>query len=70
MKRPLFALALGLLSLVVLAQDSGSPTNFGIQDDNFPQDPREYGRGHFADFPTWPVSPELPDDAFVFARLR
>lgn len=70
MKRPLFALALGLLSLVVLAQDSGSPTNFGIQDDTFPQDPRDYGRGHFADFPTWPVSPELPDDAFVFARLR
>ncbi|HCN28089.1 MAG TPA: transmembrane prediction [Verrucomicrobiales bacterium] len=70
MKRPLSALALGLLVLGVLAQDSGTPTNFGIKDDYFPQDPREYGRGYFADFPTWPVSRETPDDHFVFARLR
>lgn len=70
MKRPISALALGLLSLTVLAQDSGSPTNFGIKDDYFPADPRDYGRGRFTDFPTWPVSKETPDDHFVFARLR
>ena len=64
------AVVLALLSWVVLAQESGQPTNFGIQDGSVPEDPREAGRGQFMDFPTWPVSRELPDDNFVFARLR
>jgi hypothetical protein len=51
--------------------DTASPTNFGIQDGSVPEDPREAGRsGQFMDFPTWPVSKELPNDLFVFARLR
>ena len=71
MKRRFLAFAvLGLLGWAVLAQESGQPTNFGIQDGSVPEDPREFGRGQFADFPTWPVSRELPDDTFVFARLR
>lgn len=36
-----------------------------------PEDPRQAGgRGQFMDFPTWPVSKELPNDVFTFARLR
>ncbi len=36
-----------------------------------PEDPREAGRnGQFLDFPTWPVSKELPNDLFTFCRLR
>ena len=36
-----------------------------------PEDPREAGRGgQFMDFPTWPVSKELPNDLFTFCRLR
>lgn len=64
----LFALAaLGFC----LAEDTPSPTNFGIRDGSVPEDPREAGRGgQFLDFPTWPVSKELPNDVFTFARLR
>ncbi|GAA5135939.1 hypothetical protein GCM10023213_10120 [Prosthecobacter algae] len=64
----LFALAaLGFC----LAEDAPSPTNFGIKDGSVPEDPREAGRGgQFLDFPTWPVSKELPNDVFTFARLR
>jgi hypothetical protein len=51
-------------------EDSGKPTQFGIRDGDVPDDPREYGRGQFADFPTWPQSKELPNDVFTFARLR
>ncbi|MES2598845.1 MAG: DUF4159 domain-containing protein [Verrucomicrobiota bacterium] len=47
-----------------------SPTNFGIKDGSVAEDPREVGRGQFMDFPTWPVSRELPNDLFVFCRLR
>ena len=32
-----------------------------------PEDPREANR---TEFPTWPVSKELPNDVFTFARLR
>ncbi|MBB5035990.1 DUF4159 domain-containing protein [Prosthecobacter dejongeii] len=54
-----------------LAEDAPSPTNFGIKDGSVPEDPREAGRGgQFLDFPTWPVSKELPNDVFTFARLR
>lgn len=52
------------------AADLPSPTNFGIKDGDVPEDPRQAGRGQFLDFPTWPVSKELPNDVFTFARLR
>ncbi|MEN3940327.1 DUF4159 domain-containing protein [Prosthecobacter sp. SYSU 5D2] len=62
--------ALGLLGYA-LAEEAASPTNFGITDGSVPEDPREAGRGgQFMDFPTWPVSKELPNDVFTFARLR
>ncbi len=62
--------ALGVLGFC-LAEDAPSPTNFGIKDGSVPEDPREAGRGgQFLDFPTWPVSKELPNDVFTFARLR
>lgn len=59
--------------LLLLAQDSaqtGKATWFGITDDEVPQDAREWGRGQYLDFPTWPISKELPNDLFTFARLR
>jgi hypothetical protein len=63
-------LLLGGLSLC-LAEETASPTNFGIRDGTVPDDPRQAGRrGQFMDFPTWPVSKELPNDVFTFARLR
>ncbi len=65
-------LPLGLAGLFSMAADLPSPTNFGIKDDNqVPEDPRQAGRsGQFLDFPTWPVSKELPNDLFTFCRLR
>ncbi len=51
-----------------LAADTPSPTNFGIKDGM--DDPRQDGRGDHADIPTWPISKELPNDVFTFARLR
>jgi hypothetical protein len=69
MKRLLLA---GLCATLLFAQqgDTPMPTNFGVKDDDVPEDPREWGRGEFADFPVWPVSKELPNDVFTFARLR
>jgi hypothetical protein len=64
-------LPLGLVGLFSMAADLPSPTNFGISDGSMPEDPREAGRnGQFLDFPTWPVSKELPNDLFTFCRLR
>lgn len=65
-------LPLGLAGLFSMAADLPSPTNFGIKDDSqVPEDPRQAGRsGQFLDFPTWPVSKELPNDLFTFCRLR
>ncbi|MEO0416976.1 MAG: DUF4159 domain-containing protein, partial [Verrucomicrobiota bacterium] len=64
-------LAVGLFAL---AQDSRTPRHaaisFGIKDYDFPEDPRDFGRGRFYDFPTWEVSKETPNDTFCFARLR
>lgn len=70
--RLLFGLtALALTGLLWAAEEkTASPTNFGIKDGSVAEDPREVGRGQFLDFPTWPVSKELPNDLFVFARLR
>ncbi len=62
-------LALSVLGFC-FAADTASPTNFGIKDGSVADDPREVGRGQFMDFPTWPVSKELPNDLFTFARLR
>ncbi|MEM9017180.1 MAG: DUF4159 domain-containing protein [Verrucomicrobiota bacterium] len=62
-----------LVTAFLLAQDSTSrygPTWFGIEDGYIPEDPRHFRGGRFYDFPTWPVSQELPDDVFTFARLR
>ncbi|MCB1077083.1 MAG: DUF4159 domain-containing protein [Verrucomicrobiae bacterium] len=59
--------------MFLLAQDTVSdsqPTWFGITDGEVPRDPRDWGRGQHYDFPTWKVSPELPNDVFTFARLR
>jgi hypothetical protein len=70
MKIPSACLVLSLLGYC-LAADPASPTNFGIKDGTMPEDPREAGRsGQFLDFPTWPVSKELPNDLFTFCRLR
>ncbi len=53
------------------AEDAVAPTNFGIKDGTVPDEPRQAGRrGQFMDFPTWPISKELPNDVFTFARLR
>jgi hypothetical protein len=70
MKLPHILFALSVLGCC-LAADTPSPTNFGIKDGSVPEDPREAGRGgQFMDFPTWPVSKELPNDLFTFCRLR
>ncbi len=63
--------ALWALGQDIFESDSPKPTNFGVKEDpSVTEDPREYGRGEFMDFPTWKVSKELPDDVFTFARLR
>lgn len=48
------------------------PHNFGIdhRDDPYPENPREYDRGNFTDFPNWSVSKEAPNDDFTFVRIR
>lgn len=52
-------------------QTDGRPTNFGVKDGSLPEDPREYRRGgHGNEYPSWPVSKELPNDIFTFARVR
>lgn len=70
-----FALLLAAASLVVaMAQEpseGGKPRSFGVQDGSLPEDPREFRRGgHGNEYPTWPVSKELPNDVFTFARIR
>lgn len=48
------------------------PHSFGIDhsNDDFPENPREYAGGRFSDLANWPVSKQLPNDSFTFARLR
>lgn len=74
MKRVLFLIAAFAAAMAMMglahAADGPSPTNFGIKDGDVPEDPRGYGRGQFSDFPTWPISRELPNDVFTFARVR
>jgi len=70
-----FALLLAAASLVVaMAQEpseGGKPRSFGVQDGSLPDDPREFRRGgHGNEYPTWPVSKDLPNDVFTFARIR
>lgn len=52
--------------------EGGTPRSFGIQDGSVPVDPREVRRGWGpqTEYPTWPVSQELPNDVFTFARIR
>ena len=64
------AVAFAALEADPFATGPYAPTHFGIADDEVPEDPRDFGRGHFSDFPTWPVSQELPNDVFTFARVR
>lgn len=55
------------------AAEGGAPKNFGISDGTMPNDPRNFRRGWGGgdrDYPTWPVSKELPNDVFTFARIR
>jgi hypothetical protein len=65
-------MALGFASLIVvlvLRAESPAvlPHNFGVKDGSIPEDPREADRQNF---PMWPVSSEMPNDSFTFARLR
>src|SRR5687767_5724251 len=69
-RRTVVAIA-GLLMVLMLQAESPPsspvPRSFGVKDGSVPEDPREAER---EDFPTWPVSAELPNDNFTFARLR
>ena len=71
---PIFIVVLALLGCVVWAveqgqeRDGGRPTNFGVKDGSVPDDPREAGRGDH-DYPSWPISKELPNDTFTFAGV-
>lgn len=62
--------AIGLLvsSTFLDGAPRNRPHNFGITDGSVHEDPRDAMRS--GDFPTWKVSPELPNDVFTFARLR
>ncbi len=65
------SLAICLFTCLVLHADSPPPVlprNFGVKDGSVPEDPREAMRD--GNFPWWPVSKELPNDVFTFARLR
>jgi len=59
-----------LLGLAEDSRNSYSPTYFGVQDGQMPEDPRHWRGGRFYNFPTWEVSQDLPNDVFTFARLR
>ncbi|HRX56807.1 MAG TPA: DUF4159 domain-containing protein [Verrucomicrobiales bacterium] len=66
----LATLALATAAPVEAPGTSLLPTHFGIRDDEVPRDPRDYNGGEQADFPTWQVNQDLPNDVFTFARLR
>lgn len=72
MNRCLVSLLVLLVSSLGFAAegDKKEVAYFGIDDPNFPRDPREFGRGQFSEFPTWPMHEEVPNDVFTFARLR
>ena len=53
-----------------LSETNYKPTNFGIQDGDVPEDPRDFRGGNSYGFPTWKVNQEVPNDIFTFARLR
>ncbi|MFZ2280069.1 MAG: DUF4159 domain-containing protein [Prosthecobacter sp.] len=73
---PVLLLTLALLGCVVWAVEQGRegqggrPTQFGVKDGSVPEDPRDTRRGQEEGYPTWPVSKELPNDIFTFARIR
>lgn len=71
---PVLLLTLALLGCVVWAveqgREGGRPTQFGVKDGSVPEDPRDTRRGQEEGYPTWPVSKELPNDTFTFARIR
>jgi hypothetical protein len=63
-----------LVGCLVWAADNdslgGTPTNFGIKDGSMPENPREFRRNGQDIYPSWPVSKEMPNDVFTFARIR
>jgi hypothetical protein len=72
---PVVIAVLALIGCIVWAVEGedagGKPTTFGIKDGSLPEDPRDYRRGGYGnEYPTWPVSKELPNDTFTFARIR
>lgn len=71
---PVLLFTLALLGCVVWAVEQGieggRPTQFGVKDGSVPEDPRDTRRGREEGYPTWPVSKELPNDTFTFARIR
>lgn len=69
MKRILPALIAASL-LTAAENEGGTPTNFGVKDGSTSENPRDLRRNGYEDYPTWPVSKELPNDIFTFARIR
>jgi len=77
--RAILFLLLGLAAFV-LSEDAPTPASdpeprhFGVRledrDPETPMDPRESRMVDRPDYPTWPVSKELPNDVFTFARVR
>jgi len=73
LRTPLLALLSGgclLMAVFSLAEDAPTPKNFGAKGGDLPEDPREYQGGRYAELPNWPVSKDLPNDVFTFARLK
>ncbi|MEM1440949.1 MAG: DUF4159 domain-containing protein [Verrucomicrobiota bacterium] len=66
----LFLIGVACLTTAQETVNRYEPTHFGIDDINIPEDPRHFRGGRFYDFPDWPVSQEVPNDVFTFARLR
>ena len=69
MKRIVLTLATATI-LLAAADEGGTPKNFGIRDGRVAENPRDMRRNGYDDYPTWPVSKDLPNDVFTFARIR
>ena len=69
MKRIVLTLATATI-LLAAADEGGTPKNFGIRDGSVAENPRDMRRNGYDDYPTWPVSKDLPNDVFTFPRIR